>query len=311
MIGIVILTYNTWDETVQCIESILKIKDCKYQVYVVDNASTQKISTECTKLIDGKLVKYIYVEVNGGYAKGNNVGIRYALQDGCDAILIANNDIVFTDNIFTPMYSYLSENPNVGIVGPKVILENGMSQQTQLGCKMTVRGKYLNILRKTPFRIFSKNFVNEFYIDIDSLKKERKVYGVSGCCFMVTAKCLEKIGLFDENTFLYEEENIIGCKMDNAGLETMLLPYCIVIHKHSQSTKHAKPFSFACIVESEMYYCRKYLHAARVSLLGLYLIRTIQYLVFSVKYSEYRKNIAGYFRKTFSMFSKSAANLGD
>lgn len=299
MVGIVILNYNTWDYTTECIESILgQEMGVPYSIYLVDNASQKKMPRACRKFIDKEYITFIQAKENRGYAAGNNLGIREAISQGCDMILISNNDVVFQAGTIKVLYTYLLEHPNVGIVGPKVLKQNGKMQETNLGCKMTLKGKYLYILRKTPFRRMAKDFVNQFRIKEETLKENRKVFMVSGCCFMMRKEVIEKIDFLDEDTFLYEEENILGCQMEQIGYDVYLLPKAEVFHKHGQTTKGCKAFSFTCMVESEIYYCRTYLEESLLKIWPLYMIRTIEYFQMSLKNIDYRKNINDFFYRT-------------
>ncbi len=306
MVGIVILNYNTWNQTIRCIESILKQRiKAPYTIYLVDNASEKKMPEKCRTLIEQNSVELIRARKNKGYAAGNNLGIRKALVHGCDAFLISNNDVVFEENMIDSLYLYLQEHSGAGIVGPKVLMPNGKMQETNLGCKMTLKGKYLYLLRKTPFRRKSMKFVSQFRIKEEELKGTKKVFGVSGCCFMISKAAVEKIGLLDENTFLFEEENILGCQMEQNGYDVYLLPEVSVVHKHGQTTKYRKAFSFLCLVESEIYYCRKYLKEPIVKILPLYLIRLCEYVWMCFKEKDYRSNVKKFvFQTTVKMWGK-------
>ena len=115
---------------------------------------------------------------------------------------------------------------------------------------------------------------------------------------MIRREAIEKIGLLDEGTFLYEEENILGCQMEQIGYDVYLLPEVIVVHKHGQTSKYMRAASFTYFVESEIYYCRKYLEGAIIEILPLYLIRLGQYLKRCVQEKEYRDNMLNFISKT-------------
>lgn len=306
MIGIIVLTYNTWDCTLECLQSIASLRlENQYRIYLVDNASEIEMPEECRDYVSSdKRIIFLQALQNRGYAAGNNIGLDRAEKDGCDAILIANNDVVFTDRAIDVMYGFLKGHPKVGMVGPKIILPNGKIQETNLGCKMTLTGKYLYILRKTPLRSLSKKFVNSFRVDLEGKSKPIRMFGVSGCCFMLSCNCLNEIGKLDENTFLYEEENILGCRLEARNMEVMLLPSVQVVHKHGQSTKSVKAFAYTCLVESEIYYCRKYLNAKRWQIAGLYLIRVLGYLEGCLNSEDYRKNVVAFWEKTMKRISE-------
>lgn len=115
---------------------------------------------------------------------------------------------------------------------------------------------------------------------------------------MIRREAIEKIGLLDEGTFLYEEENILGCQMEQIGYDVYLLPEVIAIHKHGRTSKYMGAASFTYFVESEIYYCRKYLEGAIIEILPLYLIRLGQYLKRCVQEKEYRDNMLNFISKT-------------
>ena len=300
MIGIVILNYNNWSNTVNCINSINNIHiESDYKIYLVDNKSTVQITDDAKEIIKNNSVIFIEAENNNGYSAGNNIGIRTALKDGCTSIFISNNDIVFKSNVFDPMKDFLINNPDVGVVAPKILLPFGIMQETNMKCKLTIKGKYKYMLRNSVFKAFSRNFLEEFQIKESDLIESKYVDGVSGCFFAFSKKCIEKIGLFDENVFLYMEEYILSIKMEKAKLKTVILPELTVIHEHSQSTKSVPAFACSCMVESESYYLKKYLDANIFELLGIKIIRFFQYIFKCLKYKMYRENFTVFIKKLF------------
>lgn len=164
MIGIVILIYNEWNLSINCINSIRKTCNNDYTIYLIDNASTVSMTNEFRQyLCNSKDIVFIRNEQNRGYSAGNNVGISRALADNCDYILISNNDVIFKDNTVRDMASFLSEHKKYGIIGPKIYTRTGETQEINMVCKMTLSGKYKYVLRKTPFSFVSKKFVGRFH----------------------------------------------------------------------------------------------------------------------------------------------------
>ena len=99
MIGIIILTYNNWEETKRCIESIVNFPpEEDYHIYCIDNGSSVRSPFDFEKQYGKQILTLICTGKNLGYAAGNNVGIKEALQDGCEWLVISNNDIVFCEN---------------------------------------------------------------------------------------------------------------------------------------------------------------------------------------------------------------------
>lgn len=281
MIGIVILNYNQWKLTENCVDNIRETCNSEYKIYIVDNASTMARDSKFDQRVLGSDCCLLQNRKNAGYAGGNNIGIRKALNDGCQYILISNNDVIFNENSIVNLARFLKDNPEYGIAGPKVFLPDGTLQEINMGCKMTLIGKYKYILRKTPFRFWSKKFVDKFHcMDVDR-SMPIDVYAVSGCCFMMTSEVTKLITPLDENTFLFEEENIIGCRMERIKKLTSYCVFSEVVHLGGGSMQGMSAFAYNCFIQSEKYYCREYLHANFIQVLPLLLLR---YITFIKKY---------------------------
>lgn len=287
MLGIVILNYNNWKDTIACIDSILStVERPGFQIYLVDNASTTLLPQELEVTIHKENIVLLKSEKNVGYAAGNNIGIRQAVSDGCDAVLISNNDIRYESGCIGSMYNYLCDHPHVGIVGPKILNADGEIQKCCLCRKTGLKEKYL--VRTKLNILFRQQHQTYFGLDRD-YNTTFSVYAVHGSCFMISPSCVREVFPFDEGTFLYEEEYIVGIRMEEKGYETHYYPSCVVWHLHGQSTAQVKPFAYTCETVSEIYYCRKYLRAANWQIYPLYLYRMAKYVAKSIKSREFRK----------------------
>ena len=274
MLGIIILNYNTWKETVDCIQSVLNYPPrCIFKIYVIDNNSSVKLDKKQRQFFEEiENLELILLNNNFGYSAGNNVGIRYAIQDGCKLFLITNSDILFVDNSIQIMINYIESNHFVGIVGPQIFNGDGEFQPFYLLSKLTGSGKLKNMLLSTPFSIFFQRFKKTFILE-KLLDQPRKVFSVSGCCFLINRKCLDIIFPLDENTFLYEEEYIIGSKLENSTWEAHIIPFTHVKHLHGISTKGMSPFAYDCFINSEQYYLKNYLKTNIFLRKIIYLVR--------------------------------------
>ena len=301
MIGIIILNYITWTDTAHCINSILKSnhKDTiAFHIYVVDNASPKKAPENIRELFRRSNVTYIQSKKNVGYAAGNNLGIRCALKDGCTKILITNSDVCFEEGCISGLVSYLEQHPEVGIVGPKILDINGNIQKTCLCRKTGLKEKYL--VRTKLSLLFKRQCRTYWGLDKD-YDTTFPVYAVTGCCFMVSEECIKKIFPFDEGTFLYEEEFIVGIRMEQAGYETHYYPQCVIHHLHGGSTRKVKPFAYTCEVVSEIYYCQKYLKAKTWQIIPLYIYRIVKYYLKCLRSQDFRK-----YRRAFRTRARDA-----
>lgn len=296
MIGIVMLTYNRWDLTIDCVYSIKNTTKGSYKIYIVDNASPQRPSEDfLNEILTFQNVEIIYNKNNAGYSAGNNIGIKKAFEDDCDEVLITNNDVIFSNGCIDGLKYALNEDNTIGIVGPKVYLPDGSMQEINMGCKMTMSGKYKYILRKTPLAFLTKNFVEQFHAVHKDKEKPFDVYGVSGCCFMMSRACSRRMYPLDEHTFLFEEENILSNKMEINHFRTVYYSPCTIVHLGGGSTEDVTEFAYTCLVASEQYYCREILKANRFKTFPLFMIRCLVYLrTYPIKrFGLFCKNVFG------------------
>lgn len=296
MIGIVLLNYNSWYDLYNCIISINKSEiSTNYKIYVIDNNSKIKCENSLlNKIINSPNVSYYQNDTNRGYSAGNNVGIKMALDDGCDTILISNTDVLYHKNSIDGMYKRISKDESIGIIGPQ-ILYKGKIQHITRYYKTKFKQKFF---ATTFLRFFYSTIAKEYYgLGLDE-NEEKYAHDVSGCCFMVSKKCAMDTMPLDEHTFLFEEELIWGERCRLHGYKVLYYPKIAVIHNHSGSTKTAGAFSYTKGTLSEIYYCKKYLNAHIWQIAPLYLIRILSYLLRLVNSRDYRVNLRYYLKET-------------
>lgn len=259
MLGIVILNYETWDASLACMKSIQAsgIEEV-YRIYLVDNASKNEMPQRMAEYIKENQVCSLRAKENRGYAAGNNIGIKKALQDGCQYILITNNDIVYTKSSIQKMLQFENNNPQAGLVGPKVVGTDGKWQPSSVSVRTDMQ--YIFKLY-TAAKLFFKKTGEKYFREQENEDAAAKVYHVSGCCFLLDRRTAEYLYPLDENTVLYNEELIIGIRLEQAGISTYYVPEALVQHHHGLTTDKVKPFMYQCISTSEIYYCKRYLRA--------------------------------------------------
>lgn len=299
MIGVVILNYNNWDDTFQCINSLLMSKQLnEYRIYLIDNRSTIKITDNMRNLVDNNkdIINFVINDKNAGYAAGNNIGIKMALVDGCDYLLVSNNDILFNNAVLDELVDGFLIDPEIGITAPVLLDDN-------------LKPRYISMLKETNYsvKVFHRTFIRLFLskkkretyrLDPPFLKQFYYVHAASGAFFMMSKECAKSITPFDENTFLYEEELIIGKCMEHLGYKTIVLPNIRVLHIGGKSTETVSVFSFTESVKSEIYYLIIYLKANKIQVNFLYMIRFFSYISRCLKYKDFRKNFVNFVKET-------------
>lgn len=283
--GIVILNYNDYETTKEMLNTIKNYKSLDI-IVVVDNHSTDRSFSKLKKY-ESKKIRVIKSKENKGYAYGNNYGIEYLIQNySVDNIIISNPDISVLDKDIKMLVSDLELNLNIDLVAPYVD-ENGVISR---GWKLP---SYFDEL------LSNMNFVHRLakkrmqYKDKHYQMKLSKVEVVSGCFFVIRRKSFQMIGLFDENTFLYYEENIIGNKLKKLGMNTYVDKDVII--KHNLSVSVDKSFNslkkYKILKDSQKYYQKEY---NNLNIFGMILLRGTYYISLFISYLIcYIKNLGG------------------
>ena len=216
---------------------------------IVDNHSSQEAFDKIRKLASQK-IEVIENKENLGFAKAMNIGSKRAIQELGDCnLILSNSDIILTkEEDLKQLISLLNSN-EVGVVAP-TILEKG---QKNRGWKnpSPILDSLLNLIY--IHRFIRKKYI--FYPEDYYQGKESVVEVVSGCFFLIKSKVLEQINYFDENTFLYYEENILAKKIQNIGKKIFVSNTISIIHHHSVSIdKNIKKLKKLKLQKQSQYY---------------------------------------------------------
>ena len=254
-VSCIVVNYNDADTTLELVNSICGFKSI-HKIIVVDNNSSDNSVDRLKELANEKVV-LLLSSSNGGYGAGNNIGIKYANEIvKSKYCIIANPDIVFSDDVVKNMVSFLEENPTYAIVSPR---QKGSDDLAWKETGIIGDQIYNSVLLNKIFR--------PRYYPRNHYKKEyAPVFAVPGCFLMVRAKAMVDIGMYDEDFFLFEEEKVIGTKMKNAGWKSAIITNCEYIHNHSVSIK--KTFSSYAkrkklVLKSNALYVKKYLKVSK------------------------------------------------
>lgn len=232
----IILNYNDEKTTSFLIEEI-KDYESLDSIVVVDNLSTDG-SFEKLKRYRSEKIHVICADRNGGYGYGNNVGIRYAVAHlNADYILISNPDVHFSESTVLKMTSFLFENKNYAIVAPRALTTKEVDQ-TLLAWKLQRKWDYALSASMVYLKYLSKKLYSREYFQN---KKNVDVDVVPGSLLMVNAKYMTEYGMYDEDNFLYSEEEMLALKFKDKNLKTCLLLDYSYIHEHSISISKSFP----------------------------------------------------------------------
>lgn len=255
MLGIIIINYNTYEKTIDCISSVKETFQGEYKIYLLDNASeneSQSVLIDAYKCDSS--VEVILSKENHGYARGNNLCLKKAKADGCEYALISNNDIVYKKGAIDYLLNDIEET-EAFLVGPTVVKPTGEIQ----GTVKYHRPKFIEYM---IYETYARNFFKKSYEKHRKVPEQSQdVYWIAGCTFLVDIDKFEKIGFFDDYTFLYYEEFILSEKAKVAGYRERFCKEAEVMHYHGISMGGALNIvTRSANWRSESYFIKNYLH---------------------------------------------------
>lgn len=233
---------------------------------------------------------------NSGYAAGNNLGLRLAYSEGCDKLLVSNSDIIFNQGTIDNIINFYEKNPDVKIVSPKIINNDG-SDGTTIISDLNVGDYYYNKL--LPTKLVKKRKIKKANVTTNDRDNTINFEGMSsGCCFSMDSHFFNEIDYFDEGTFLYYEEAILARKLKLKKQRTTILENASVIHKHTMTKKNYQtPTGAISVCHSLLYFQAKYHNTPKITLWLIFMPHLFRYIVRSISNKEYRENFNRFIEK--------------
>lgn len=226
-----VLHYQNDSDTIKCVDSILKLPHYGHKVYVVivDNASTNNSYVHLVnKYSNEKGVFILHSDVNGGFAKGNNIGYRYSRNTlTAEIIIVLNNDVIIEQNNFIEVLTQINVQKNVDIIGPQIINTYNHNQNPlrmyRLSTTRIIKDLVFNfcmgyivyqipIINQKVARLLEKRrakrqMINEVSINNDSELRNVVLHGAAIC--YCNNYIQNENQAFLEETFLFGEEDIL------------------------------------------------------------------------------------------------------
>lgn len=256
MIYIIVLNWNGINDTIPCIESLLKLKYKNIKIVICDNGSvdgsigiidkwyssldlSNKSDFEYAEVDTPRINKFktlansqgiyvINIGDNLGYAGGNNVGIKFALnQEDMQAVWILNNDTIVDENSLSELIAAADKDENIGVCGSRLVYFDCREKLQGLG------GIF------NPFFCISKHYkANEYSGNVyDNEFVSNKIDYVIGASMLIKRNVLENVGSLCEDYFLYYEEIDYCLRAKKQGYKVYACTESIVYHKEGASTK--------------------------------------------------------------------------
>ncbi len=279
-----IVNYNDYKTTIQLLNNIKEFQSLD-KIVVVDNNSTDNSFDEIKKYIKknkkDKFIDIIKNFENKGYGSGINYGAKYLKKTLGDCYIVVSNAdiIIYSDEDISKLISTFDS--DTAVVAPIIKEHTGVSRGWKVPTPF--QDSLLNIIYihnyLRPKLLFYKN---EYYSE-----KNIQVDAVSGCFFIINSKYLEQINYFDENIFLYYEENTLAQKLKKIKKKTIINTRVEVFHNHSVTIDKNinKLKKYKILKKSQMYFQKKYNNANILEQILLFTTNKITLLLLSIIYT--------------------------
>ncbi|HCQ23224.1 MAG: glycosyltransferase [Aphanizomenon flos-aquae LD13] len=261
-VSIILVNYNGADVLIDCLNSLEKfIPKDNCEIIVVDNNSQDN----SVDIINNKFpnIKLIKLPKNVGFGTGNNAGAKVAKGE---FLFLLNTDTILTNNIFPHLIELMSENPDVGIIGPKLLFPDGSFQisfSPEIGIKgeFAARKLHKDAENKSNLHIIEKDFQDIKEVDI-----------VVGAAFFIRTDLFNLLGGFDEKFFMYFEESDLCQRVRNKGYKILYTPYISLIHIRGHSVNKISNKMAVEYRRSQIYYYHKHRPMWEILMLKIYLL---------------------------------------
>jgi GT2 family glycosyltransferase len=225
LVYIIVLNYNRKDDTLDCIRSLYAMDYPNFRVMLVDNASTDGS-------VDAVRAAFPQVETlvnrrNLMYAGGNNAGIRRALEQGAEFVMLINNDTFVDTRLLSELMDGFAKVEGAGLAGPMIYYDRPGQPGPDIiwyagGIVQLSRGLIAHRDIRRP--------------DSGRYSGVEETGYVTGCCMLISQECLERVGMLDTTYRMYSEDADYSMRAHLAGFRLLFVPRARMWHKVSLST---------------------------------------------------------------------------
>ena len=242
---IILLNYNGYKDTLEAIKSLEKINYNDFKIVVVDNNSTDNSFNILKEEIKDKHY-LIQSGKNNGFAFGNNVGIKFALEKGADYVLLINNDTEVEKDFLNILVEDFQKDEKIGLTTGLILNYYDKSKVWYAGGKIKWD------------KFYGAHLDEDKRVDEIELE-EKEVSFATGCLMLIKKEVFENIGLLPEEYFMYYEDVDFCAKLLNKGYKIHYNPKSIIYHKISAASGESEsPFAIEWNTRNRIKFMKKY-----------------------------------------------------
>ncbi len=229
-VATIILNWNGIEDTRECLASLRKVTYPDQRIIVVDNGSDGDQAGQLEREFDG-FVEVVRNERNLGFAGGANVGIRRALEQGTDYVLLLNNDVTVDPAFLDAMVNAAAGYKRLAALSPRAYFYDPPNVIYSTGG--TVK-RWTGVARQ----------IGRGEEDSGQFERPARRDYADGLCMLIPSAALDRVGLLDEDYFAYWEETDWCVRASDKGLRCYYVPEAKVWHKAERSRRASDAFNF-------------------------------------------------------------------
>lgn len=218
LVYIILVNYKGVEHTIECIDSLKKITYSNYKIIVVDNDSGDN-SIEILNQYKEDII-LIESKENLGFSGGNNLGIKYAIDNDADYVLLLNNDTTVKEDFLDELVNKSKD--DIGICIGKILFYYDKNMIWYAGGEIN---KYKGGTDTNAFELDRGQFDNDKFITF-----------ATGCCMLISKEVINRVGLLREDYFLYFEDTDYCSRILKHGFKIRYCYKSVIYHKESVST---------------------------------------------------------------------------
>ncbi|WP_420631702.1 glycosyltransferase family 2 protein [Candidatus Leptofilum sp.] len=263
-LSIIIVSWNVRALLANCLRSVLAQTGLTLQIIVVDSAS----SDGSPEIVAEKFpqVELVACQQNVGFPRGNNLGLERA---NGRTILLLNPDTIVHEDALAKMVTYLEQNPQVGVVGPQLLNEDGTVQSSRRRFP-TLRTAFFESTWLQPYA--PQSVLDDYYVRDVGDAETAVVDWVMGACLLTRQEVVQQVGGLDEAYFMYSEELDYCRRIHEAGWQVVYYPQVQVTHLSGKSSEQAVTHRHINFNRAKLRYFRKYHGRFAATILRLFLL---------------------------------------
>ncbi len=249
LVAIILLTWNHWEVTAACLNSLGRLTYPRYRLLVVDNGSTDATLPS----LRSQFPHIVCIEngANLGFAAGCNIGIRHALAGEADYIFLLNNDTLVEPDLLDALVAAAQQLPDAGILAPQMRYADKPEQL------------WFTASRRHPWTLEARDFGPlgpRRHVQADTPQAVDYIFGTA---MLIPAAALRRVGLFDEAFFMYYEDMDLCLRMQAAGYRLYYVPTARLYHQVAASTATLSAARYAYKARSGGLFWRKHVRGAQ------------------------------------------------